>query len=101
CGDGRGEGVGDARESREIVVRGGIFQPEQVIGLHATADVDGLVYGPELVDIAHEVDVGTDRLPHHANALDGGRGARLAPALHLHLAEAHVAQARTCLGEVV
>ena len=33
-------------------------------------DLDGLVHAPELVDVAHEVDVGADGLAHDAHALD-------------------------------
>src|SRR2546422_3052634 len=72
-----------------------------MIGLNPAPDLDRVVHAPQLVDVAHEVDVGTDRLTHDADALDRRRDRRLAPALHLHLSEAHVPQARARLGEVV
>src|SRR2546422_5582844 len=65
-----------------------------MIGLDPAPRLDGVVHAPELVDVAHEVDVGADGLTHDAHALDGGRHRGLAPALHLHLAKAHVAEAR-------
>ena len=39
---------------------GGVLQPEQVVRLDALADLDGVVHAPELVDVAHQVDVGAD-----------------------------------------
>jgi len=100
-GDGSAEGIGDAGEAREVVVRGRIFQPEEVIVRDAGPHLDGLVHAPELVDVAHEIDVGPDGLAHDGHALDGGGHRGLAPALHLHLAEAHVHEPRPCLGEIV
>ena len=65
------------------------------------ADVDRVVHAPELVDVAHQVDVGADALAHHAHALEGDVDRRLAPALHLHLAEAHVSEPRAGLRQIV
>ncbi len=72
-----------------------------MIGLHTPPDLDRLVHAPELVDVAHEIDVRSDRLAHDAHPLDRRRHGRLAPALHLHLAEPQVSQARSGLGEIV
>src|SRR5256885_13725498 len=72
-----------------------------MIGLDPAPHPDGVVHAPELVDVAHEVDVGADGLTHDAHALDGGRHRGLAPALHLHLAKAHVAEAGPGLREIV
>src|SRR3989475_13054414 len=72
-----------------------------MIGLDPAPRLDGVVHAPELVDVAHEVDVGADGLTHDAHALDGGRHRGLAPALHLHLAKAHVAEAGPGLREIV
>ena len=100
-GDRRGERVGDAGQPRIVVVRGGIFQPVEMIRLDAPADLDGLIHRPELIDVAHEVDVRADGLSHDAHALDRGRHRRLAPALHLHLAEPHADEARPRLRQVL
>src|SRR5439155_23764067 len=100
-GDRRGQGVGDPGEAGVVVVRGRVLKPEEVIGLDAAPDLDGLVDAPELVDVAHEVDVRADRLAHDPHALDRGGDGRLAPALHLHLAKAHFYEPRTRLGEIV
>ena len=88
-GDRRGERVGDAGQAGIVVVGGRVLQPEEVIRLDAAPDLDGLVHAPELVDVAHQVDVRPDGLAHDAHALDRRGHRRLAPALHLHLAEAH------------
>src|SRR6266852_3547410 len=72
-----------------------------MVGLDPAPCLDGVVHAPELVDVAHEVDVGADGLTHDAHALDGGRHRGLAPALHLHLAKAHVAEAGPGLREIV
>src|SRR5207248_10307527 len=52
-----GQRVGHACQSREVVVSHDIFQPVQVVGLDHAADFDGLVHAPELVDVAHQVDL--------------------------------------------
>src|SRR5207249_6281641 len=95
------ERVGYTGEAGVVVVGDRVLQPIQMIGLDPAPDLDRVVHAPQLVDVAHEVDVGTDRLAHDADALDRRRDRRLAPALHLHLSEAHVPQARARLGEVV
>ena len=100
-GNGHRQRVGDRRQPRIVVVGRRIFQPEEVVRLDARPDVDGLLDPPELVDVAHEVDVVADGLPHHAHALDLARGQRLGAALHLHLAEAHALEARAGFGEIV
>jgi len=82
-------------------VGGGVLQPEEMVGLDAAPHFDRLVHAPELVDVAHQVDVRADRLAHDPHALDRGGDGRLAPALHLHLPKAHVSKTRSRLGEVV
>ena len=99
--DGRDESVGHAGEPRVVVMRRGILQPVELVVQDAVPHVDGMVHAPELVDVAHEVDVGTDGLAHDAHALDRRGQRRLAPALHLHLPEAHAHQPRARLGEIV
>src|SRR5262249_5226969 len=100
-GDRRRQRVGDAGHAGIIVVSGRVFEPEEMIGLDAAPDLDRLIHAPELVDVAHEIDVRSDRLAHHAHALDRGGHGGLTPALHLHLAEPHVAKPRAGLGEIV
>jgi hypothetical protein len=89
--DRRAQRVGDASQAGEVVVRGRVLQPEQLIRLHAATNVDG-VHAPQLVDVAHQVDVGPDGVAHDAHALDRRLDGRLAAALHLHLPKAHVHQ---------
>ena len=84
-----------------VVVGRGILEPVKVVWLDTAPDLDGLVHAPELIDVAHEVDVGTDGLAHDAHALDGGRDRGLAPTLHLHLPEAHGGEARPGLRQIV
>src|SRR5213594_3663942 len=72
-----------------------------MVGLDPAPDLDRVIHAPELVDVAHQVDVGADGVAHDADALDRRRDRRLASALHLHLLEAHVPQPRARLGEIV
>src|SRR6266851_2726219 len=60
--DGRGERVRYARQAREVVVGNGVLQPEQVVRLDPFANLNGVVHPPELVDVAHQIDIRTDRL---------------------------------------
>jgi hypothetical protein len=66
-----------------------VLQPIEVDILEPPAEVDGLVHGPALVDVAHEIDVRADRLADPARAFDLDRRCRLAreSELHLHLPE--------------
>ena len=71
-----------------------ILEPEEADPgiLDPPADVDRLLDPPALVDVAHQFDVGADRLAHPPHALDllGGRGVAGQGELRLHLAEALV-----------
>jgi len=81
----------DPGETGVIVMRGDVLEPEQSDPgiLDAAADVDRLFRAPALVDVAHQLDVRTERLAHRLGALDflrrGGWGGERE--LHLGLAK--------------
>src|SRR5206468_12382537 len=78
AGDRGRQRVADPRQPGELVGRRHVLEPEQADPgiLDATADIDRLLWPPALVDVAHQLDVGTDRLADldHALDLNGGRG---------------------------
>ena len=72
AGDRRRQRVGDPREAGVIVVRRHVLEPEQPDPgvLDPLADVDRLLRPPALVDVAHQIHVGADRLADQAGLLD-------------------------------
>ncbi len=89
------ESAAVTRASPAIVVcRRHVLEPEQADPgvFDPAADVDRLLDPPALVDVAHQFDVGADRLAHPPHPLDL-LGRRCLPGqreLRLHLAEAFV-----------
>ncbi len=79
-----------------IVMRRHVFEPEEADPgiLDAAADVDRLFGPPALVDVAHQIHVGADRLADQASLLDFARwrGHAREAQLHLGLAVALLAQ---------
>src|SRR5207253_8559790 len=71
----------------KIVMSYHVLEPEEVIRLHTSANLNGLVDGPELVDIAHQVDIRPDALAQHAYALDLAGDCRLSTQLRLRSEE--------------
>jgi hypothetical protein len=63
-------------EPGEIVGRCHIFEPKEADPgvLHPLADVDRLLDPPALIDVAHQIHVGADRLPDQPRLLDFARG---------------------------
>src|SRR6476661_4105245 len=59
----------NAREARVVVMGNDVLQPEETILLHTVTDRDRLPHVPALIDIAHEVDLGADRVADDADAL--------------------------------
>ena len=94
-------GVDNAAVTRAkpgIIVRGRhVFEPEEADPgiFDPAADIDRLLDPPALVDVAHQLDVGADRLAHPPHALDllGGCGLAGQRQLRLHFAEALFFQA--------
>src|SRR5919108_4338965 len=83
--DGRGQGVSHTGQPLVVVVRHHILEPEQMVWLDSAANVNRLVHRPELVDIAHQVNILTDALTQHAYALDFAVYRRLGAHLRFHL----------------
>ena len=90
--DRRRQRGGDPRQAGIVVRRRHVFEPEQANPgvLDAAADVDRLLDAPALVDVAHQLNVGSDRLAHPLHALDllGGCSLARQRQLRLHFAEA-------------
>src|ERR1043166_1147371 len=99
-GNGRGQGVSDTGEPLIVVVCHHILEPEQMVWLDSTANVNRLIDRPELVDIAHQIDILADALTQHADALDFAVYRRLGAHLRLHLLKTHLHQTRTSLGQI-
>ena len=82
----------DPGEAGEIVGRRYIFEPEEADPgiLDPLANIYRLFRPPALVDVAHQFDVGADRLAHPPHALDllGRRGLAGQRHLRLHLTPA-------------
>ena len=76
-------------------------RPKQVVLLNSAADGDGLVHVPELIYVAHDVDVIANGLPQrpHAQYLFG-RGV-FGAHLRLHLLEPFLHQRRADLGQLL
>ena len=95
----------DPREAGEIVGGRHVLEPEQPDPgiLDPPADIDRLLRPPALVDVAHQLDVGADRLADLDHALDLDRRRRLAGQreLRLHLAPALFLQGRGGLDDPV
>ena len=74
-GDRRGERRRHPREPGVIVMRRHIFEPEEADPgiLDPAADIDRLLGPPALVDVAHQIHVGADRLADQARLLDLAR----------------------------
>jgi hypothetical protein len=53
----RGQGISHPRQTLIIVVCHHIFKPEQMIWFHPTADLNGLIDIPKLVDITHKINI--------------------------------------------
>jgi hypothetical protein len=70
-------------------MHGHVFEPKQMKFLDAPSDVDGLIDAPALVDVAHEIDIGTYRFTNQFGALDFPCCRRVTRQgeLHLHLLE--------------
>jgi hypothetical protein len=73
-----GQRIRHTRQAGVIVGRRHIFEPEQPHPglLDAAADIDRLFRPPALVDVAHQVHIGADRLADQPRLLDlpGRRG---------------------------
>src|SRR5919204_5394801 len=85
CSDGRGQGVSHTGQPLIVVVCHHILEPEQMVWLDSAANVNRLVHRPELVDVAHQVDILTDALTQHTYTLDFALCCRLGAHLRLHL----------------
>ena len=72
-----------------------------MVFLHHAANLDGLVHVPQLVDVAHQVDVRADAFAQRADAghLAGGGG--FCAHLGFHLAEALLNQPGASLGQIL
>src|SRR3972149_5253384 len=77
-------------------VGGHAHKPVEVNVLDPPADVDRLVHAPALIDVAHEVDIRSDRLANKPRPLHLALGRRVARQreLHLHLPEAFFSEHR-------
>src|SRR5262245_45974602 len=53
--------IGHTGKASIVVMHGHVFEPKQIKLLDTPSDVDSLIEAPTLIDIAHEIDVGTDR----------------------------------------
>ena len=94
----RRQSGGDPRKTGIVIRRRHVFEPEEANPgiLDPAANVDRLLDAPTLVDVAHQLDVGPDRLAHPPHALHllarcGLTGQRQ---LRLHLAKAFAFERR-------
>src|SRR5262249_2578409 len=96
----RGQRVSDTGQPLKIVMHHHVLEPEEVIRLNASANLNGLVDSPELVDVAHQIDIRADALAQYAHALDLAGDRWLSTHLRLHLLKAHLHQTRAGLGQI-
>ena len=60
----------DLSDAAVVVGDRDVLEPVQMIGLEPAADADRLIDAPALIDIAHELYIGADRLAYEANLFD-------------------------------
>src|SRR5262245_45381961 len=100
CSDRRSQGVSDTGQPLVVVVRYHILEPEQMVWLNSATNVNRLVHRPELVDIAHQVNILADALTQHTHAFDFAVNGRLGTHLRLHLPKPRLYQTGTGLGQI-
>src|SRR5688572_19282126 len=88
--DGRGQGISNTGQPLVVIVCHHILEPEQMVWLDSAANVNRLVDCPELVDIAHQIDIVADALTQHAHTFDFAVYGRLGTHLRLHLLKTHL-----------
>src|SRR5215831_5188984 len=71
-----------------------------MVGLDSAANVNRLIDRPELVDIAHQINILADALTQHAYAFDLTIYRRLGAHLRLHLLKSHLYKTGTGLGQI-